>query len=461
MPSTFYAIPLFRDGESFLLRTTSNGVEKAVVVDVGREARPGELPRSLDFFLQGYMPDLINIDRLILTHEDDDHSGGAPQFISNWLRSGRTISQVWLPSMWAPAGVGSPRSGWVRSRIVKGAFQAAPDIIRAMEKLRDQKAECRRNDADAPGNPLETQDWATALRDAAEESGELSEFFEDQIDGAQPQSVRERLPIEDRDDPDGEWHADHSLFEGAEDESAFEIAISLFERGELEGGERCRYPAVGLALKLADGALDAHPRIAKTIAACILYGLPIRWFDFGKFEKGRVALGGDLDFLTPVNAVEVKLRPLPVSPTAMFYALALSRPNRECLAYLRHQEGGEPAVLFTGDTRLTTRGNAFPPPQAGLPTKRSRLLATAFHHASDHNEQGYGVLKGWLGKKYPPLFVRNGGHGVKRHAASFQRLHRKLCVRCIGSSLPDQHVQLEAFGGLWRMPAFPRRCVCR
>jgi hypothetical protein len=144
----------------------------------------------------------------------------------------------------------------------------------------------------------------------------------------------------------------------------------------------------------------------------------------------------------------------------MFYALALSRSNRECLAYLRHQEGTDPAVLFTGDTRLTTRGNDFPPPQVGPPDKRNRLLATAFHHASDHNEQSYGVLKSWLGKKYPPLFVRTGGHGVKRPAPSFKHMHQKLCVRCIGSSLPDQHIQQEACGGLWRMPAFPRRCVC-
>jgi hypothetical protein len=461
MPSTFNAIPLFRNGESFLLRTTSNGVDMAVLVDVGREARPGELTRSLDVFLNGYMPDLKTIDRLILTHEDDDHCGGATQFISNWLHSGRTISQVWLPSLWAPAGVGSPRSGWVRSRIIKGAFQAAPEIIRAMEKLRHQEPERRFRDEEARRDPLDIADWMIALRDAADDGGELSEFFEEQTGKAQQQSDRERMQLEDRDYFDGDLSADHYFFEDAENTSIVDLALSLFERGEVEGGEHNPWSPVHLALKLAGGALDTHSRIAKTIATCMLYDLPIRWFDFGRFEKGRVALGGDPEFLTPVNAVEVKLQPLTVSPKAVFYALALSRPNRECLAYLRHQEGVEPAVLFTGDSRLTTRGNDFPPPKAGLPDKQSRLLATAFHHASNHNEPGYGVLKSWLGEKYPPLFVRNGGHGVKRPAPSFMRMHKKLCVRCIGSSLPDQQIQLEAYGGRWRMPAFPRRCVCK
>jgi hypothetical protein len=290
MPSTFDAIPLFRDGESFLLRTRNNGVDKAVVVDVGREAQPGQLARSLGAFLNGYMPGLKNIDRLILTHEDDDHCGGGPQFISNWLRSDRTINQVWLPSMWALAGVGSPRSGWVRSRIVKGALQAAPEIIRAMEKLRVHEVERRRRDAEAPRNPLDIADWMPALRDAAEESGELSEFFEEQTGKAQPHSVGERQPFEDRDDSYGDLRTDHDLFEDAESESVVDLAISLLERGELEWGERSRYPAVVLTLNLADGALETHPRIAKTIAACMLYDLPIRSFDFGKFEKGRVAV---------------------------------------------------------------------------------------------------------------------------------------------------------------------------
>src|SRR4051794_20624120 len=99
MPSTFDAIPLPRRGESFLLRTTHNGNSTAVLVDVGWKVGGSEMPDALDAYLRNYMPELVMIDRLILTHEDADHCEGAPQFIANWLRSGRAISQVWLPSI--------------------------------------------------------------------------------------------------------------------------------------------------------------------------------------------------------------------------------------------------------------------------------------------------------------------------------------------------------------------------
>lgn len=206
-----------------------------------------------------------------------------------------------------------------------------------------------------------------------------------------------------------------------------------------------------------DGALESHPRISRVIGACAVFGIPVRWFDFKQFEAGRVAKGGDAEFLTPVNAVEVRVRLRPVTPKAMFYALSLSRANRESLAYIRHEEDREPAVLFTGDSRLTTWGKAFPRPQ-GMPLRRN-ILVTAMHHASSHNEPGYAVLQTWLCRS-PALLVRNGGHRVRSVASGFLSVRDRLCVRCAGSSLRDLAVRVEAFRGRWRMPNHPRPCLC-
>jgi hypothetical protein len=417
------------------------------------------LGKALDAFLQGYMPDLVRIDRLILTHEDADHCGGAQQFISQWIRSNRSIREIWLPSIWAPAGAQPTRKNWLRSRIVKGAFEAAPEIARAAEKLaREQRTESLGLDRSS-GDPFEDDLLMKAVRVAANESGALGHLFEVRQEEARAERLEAPLELQDSDEA---WSPDAYRYLFGHDGEAverhglpLELTKLLIERGELSWSQAHH----SAALELSFGVLETHPRIADTIAACVVFGIPIRWFDFDQFEKTGAAAGGDAEFLTPVNAIEVRLRPAPVSAKALFYALALSRANRECLAYLRHEEGSEPAVLFTGDSRLTTWGKAFPKPAAGLPQRRN-LLATAMHHASEKNEAAYPILRNWLPGKYPPLFVRNGGHGVKVPAPSYLRVQERLCVRCIGSALPDVAVRVDAYGGRWRMPNHPRWCTC-
>jgi hypothetical protein len=431
----------------------------AVVVDTGRKARTDELAQALDAFLAGQVPDLRRIDRLILTHEDDDHCGGASQFIGRWVSAGREIGQVWLPSMWAPAGAAPSARSWVRSRIVKGALEAAPQIAEAARKLAAEYQDPLSSGEQATHDPYSDEVLMKAVRQAAVETGVLAEFF-GPVGRDGGASRLEQVPeVHDAERP-FRWRERYfpGLRVAAADGRgvAAELALMLQEEGELPpAGEHST-----LGLQLADGALDTHPRVAKAVAACVAFGLPVRWFDFGQFESSRTASGGDAGFLTPVNAVEVVARLRSVSPKALFYALALSRANRECLAFLRHEEGTEPAVLFTGDSRLSTWGKGFPPPAAGLPVRRN-ILVTAMHHASSHNQQGYGVLRTWLGKKPSPLFVRNGGQGVTSAAKGFLRASERLCVRCIGSKLPAVPVRVEVYGSRWRMPNHPRPCTCK
>lgn len=458
MPSTFFAIPLSGKGESFLLRTrTGRAGDFAILVDTGRDSETLELQR----FLQSNAPDLRKIDRLVLTHEDADHSEGAPRFIANWINSGGAIEQVWLPAMWAPAGAGPARTGWVRSRIVKGAFEAAAEIAEAAAKIARERNAL---DPTRPRNadPYDDEELLSAVRSAANSSGALEEFFVEKDPGSSAQVFEEELEVADP--GDHSWPRQEFLYLAKQRLSVLAEQIDVPDLVQMmqSAGE---LPAINahqtVAMQLIDGALDSHSRIASVISTCIAYGVPIRWFDFGQFEAGRVATGGDAELFTPVNAVEVVIRRRPVSSKAVFYALALSRPNRECLAFLRHEEGTEPAVLFTGDSRLTTRGNDFPSPGAGLPVDRN-ILVTAMHHASASNQPGYAVLRTWLRKKkYPPLFVRNGGFHVDKAARGFLDAPERLCVRCIKSSLPDVPVRVEVFRGRWRMPNHPRHCMCK
>jgi hypothetical protein len=460
MPSTFLAPPLPRKGESFVLVTTHQGKDVTIVVDTGRKLKQGSHKLGLDFFLQSNLPDLVRIDKLILTHEDADHCEGAPQFIANWLRSGGQIGEVWLPSMWAVAGARSPRNGWTRSRIVKGAFEAALEIANQLKTFEKEQSDFGRQWGDSDS------DWATrecldvAIRNAANENRALVGIFEPIPDGEPTEAIlmERRLEIQVDDDPKYRLFDDFPYWPpigGGLEIKARDLALLLECREELT---RCGNLA-DFALHLADGALDSHPRISKTIAACLAFSLPIRWFDFGQFETNRSPAGGDLSFLTPVNAVEVRIKQRLVTPKAMFLALMLSRANRECLAFLRHEDGTEPAVLFTGDSRLSTRGTDFPAPSSGLPTN-GNMLTTAMHHASASNEQGYSVLKSWLGQKYPPLFVRNGGQGVKNAATSYLASPNRLCVRCIGSNRADVTIKVDAYCGQWTMPNHPPKCSC-
>ena len=131
MPSTFYALPLARRGESFLLQTDAPA-PFSILVDAGHKLNSSH-GATLANTIIASAPSVTKIDRLVLTHEDADHCGGASQFIHEWRKIGRSISQVWLPALWLPGAGTAARKGWNISRIVKGAFQAAPEIAKLIE----------------------------------------------------------------------------------------------------------------------------------------------------------------------------------------------------------------------------------------------------------------------------------------------------------------------------------------
>lgn len=424
MGSTFYAFPLHGKGESFLLRTTNAAEPRSIVVDAGYA---GEGPHSLFGVITREASDLKTIDRLICTHEDADHCGGMPGFIRAWLQSKRKIGQLWLPAIWSVGAARRTRSGWDTSKIVRGAFEVAPAIA---AKLRDMREELTATGLDNV-HPITVV--RRAAEDIARESASLDELLGKSIENGDTIVPEGRCPS------GGVWGADRWRSEKPLTDYDY-----------------------GLAMMLADDALKTHRRIAPIIAEAIHWNIPIRWFDFGRFRTNKVARGGDIGFLTPVNAVEVAGTRGPVGAAVAFLALILSRANAESLVFLRHAETSEPPVIFTADSRLafgtSSVGTNFPKPLSGLPVDR-KLLATAFHHASSSNIHGYGVLKGWLGTAASVLYVRNGGAHVKNIATDFLHSDR-MCVCCHRSKDPARLIRICAPAGEWQVPTHYVPCIC-
>lgn len=473
LSSTFYAFPLSGRGEAFLLRTTADGRPRSVVVDAGYA---GKGPGSLFGAMTREAPDLNTIDRLICTHEDADHCGGMPNFIRAWIQSQRTIGQLWLPAIWSVGGAGRTRTGWNASEIVKGAFEVAPAIA---EKLRDLNEELAADGEDHAGVSATVRHAAAGL---ARDSSELDELLGRSIEDSNAADADGFLPGEPV-SAEADWlnEINPSLLEELSDFPAMIPVLDLLQvpwplvslkqlTDAVTRSVTRLQPSVEffinrpecLAMMLAGDALRTHQRIAPIIAEAIHWNIPIRWFDFGRFRTNKEARGGDPEFLTPVNAVEVAGTRGKVGAAVAFLALTLSRANVESLVFLRHDRMDEPPVLFTADSRLAfgtdrVRTN-FRKPVAGLPMHR-KLLATAFHHAAANNDHGYGVLKSWLGSATPVLYVRNGGAHIKGVAPNFLRSDR-LCVRCHGSSDPARLVRIGAPAGEWEIPTHYVPCVC-
>ncbi|MBC9176162.1 MBL fold metallo-hydrolase [Pseudoroseomonas ludipueritiae] len=456
MPSTFYALPLERRGESFLLRTNALD-ETSILVDTGYEVN-GQNQKTLASVIKTSAPATTKINRLIITHEDADHCQGAPQFIAEWKGLGHSIDQVWLPALWLIGAGSAVRKDWNISRIVEGAFEAAPEIAKLVAKMQRSDTE----QAGDAGYPDQAEAWLRPFRHPDAEAAtaqRVSTMLDEVFRPAEQDETDGRIPqLERAADGSGRDEATLSrMFKCHRRMRSTGVCVACAML-EAVGPEAIKARHGLLAHSLAEIAIQTHASIAPVVAACQANAIPVRWFDYLRFASTMTPGGGDRGFLTPVNAVELVPTGLKPSARAMFFALYLTRANRESLVYLRHQSSGEPAVLFAADSRLKAGQKPFKPP-AGLPSP-DRLLATAPHHGSSSNAAAYQVLKSWLSPHYPPILVQNGGHRVTSSAPEFQAISDRLCVRCIGSSGPPQLVKVDAPHGTWNVPRPRAACTC-
>lgn len=459
MPSTFYAIPLPKQGESFLLRTVQNGENVNIIVDAGWDDAFSLSGGALTRFLTNSVPDVKVVHRFVITHEDGDHCQGASRFIEDWLNSGGAIEQVWLPAHWSTTAGAPLDRGYERSEVIYDeALRAAPKILDKLRQLRERQggADLEEQRFQASENDIEFAMLADAIMLAADDEEALEDLYEDtsEASAGQADELLRNLP-----EPwlrRGHYYPETDML--AIKHEVEEQALSIARRQRGEWGEVDR-----LATYLTMAVIDTHEKMAPTVAACIHHGIPIRWFDFKAFANHKpnpTPSGGDAGLLVPVNSREVRPSGKPISITSVFYALALTVANRESLVFYRPEEPDEePPVLFTADSRLKLRHKAYPAP-TGLPGKQ-RLLATAPHHASSNNHQAYTVMKGWLSQNfYPPIFVRNGGWQVSAAASDFRAAAGRQCVRCIPSPDRMSLVRFEALNGSWQNLAHPKPCNC-
>lgn len=428
MSSTFYALPLENRGESFLLKTKNETEEVSILVDVGDKIKSKS--KTLSQTIGHCDPYLKNIDKLIITHEDSDHCGGAQQFICEWTGNGNSIREIWLPALWFPA-VGIDYS---IQNIISGLSFFQDVFYEKVENISDK------NRYNTKTNNLTKCNYVNNAR-----------FFH--IDSKTEDYLRKIVGLNSLFSP--------VKFSENKEETIKNTPPSNRGLSYENFNEKALCEAENFLLHYPlKAALLIHERISVIIKSCIKHQIPIRWFDHLPFQNGSKPTGGDYSFLTPVNAIEVTTSNHLINPEMMLMALALSLANRNSLVFLRHATEDDPGVLFTADSPLRTKEKPFPRP-TGLPKSDKRLLVTAPHHGSKSNTAAYSVLSNWLGSNYPPLFVQNGGRSVKKTADEFKKARDHQCVRCINSPLPPNLVQYKARKNSWNIPSpMSPPCTC-
>jgi len=460
MASTFIALPL-SSGESFLLRTTdSAGRDRTILVDGG--IRHGKKSRELAKKLKEVGPRISHIDIVVCTHSDADHAQGLWHFADDWYDMGRTIGEFWLPGRWAhampailldlPGFISSLAEGSSRlaRRMRAARTQAEDENERALPReallrhLYDNRADLEDEGLspglkEAPETPSDDDDpVASAFGLTPEELDSLAADL-GEADAVEPLD----WPL-DRHQP---WRLSPELIFLDDDLVAIEPA-PLSEWTEAEA--------------LFAEVVDTAKAIRKIAKAALTRRIRIRWFDFGKYEENGKPGGGEAGLLQPVCSVEVVPdggRAGRLSALALVLNLRLTRQNVESLVFYRPETSSSPGVLFLGDSRLAhgiqRPGPDFPIP---FPAPSRKLLVTAPHHGSDHNDNAYAVLLRWLGEENA-LFARNGGQSNQRLGEYLVQGERRCaqCVQCHGRKW-RQWVSVTATGNAWHWPPSAESC---
>ena len=460
MASTFIALPL-TSGESFFLRTQDdNGREWTILVDSGKKY--GEGKRELAKILAQVSPKIERIDIAICTHSDSDHSNGFWFFADDWYDMGRTIGEFWLPGRWAnamPAILTDP-AGFA-AKLAQGAFEASA-LMLADERRETFSSKSREQRFYALAKlALDVEDEiisAVSLPNdnIVDEDGLLAVSFGLSLDDL---SIL-RADLQETDDAVDPFEKASSRVG-----SGLPWAFPLWARDQPE----MRWSKFNLVEKEGQAAFaevaETADAIRKIAVSALSRKIRVRWFDFGEYEKSGIPSGGNVGLLEPFCSVEVVPDPskfAKMSAFRLFSNLRLSKQNVESLVFYRPETKATPGLLFLGDSRLA-HGIERPKEDFRVPFKKPthKLLVTAPHHGSDHNDRAFEVVSSWLGTT-GAFFVRNGGQSNQTLGKYLNQKDRRCaqCVQCHGKDgkVWTQWVAVSSSGNSWNWPPNANAC---
>ncbi len=458
MSSRFVALAV--RGESFLLETDHGGQRWSVLVDGGQDGASRNRLHPLVQAISKVSPNLKQIDVAVCTHNDADHAGGFPNFLDEWLKTRRAISEVWLPWRWSAAlpTVLTDPDGLI-ARLADGAVQAATQIEQRLAEARPATGDgtdVGQSAGELEGVVRELGRRALAESPAVEasplaaaaEPGRI-EWLQERLEGIGP-----ALGL-----PSGGMDIVRHLLEETDSASR-----PLTERAFVYFGlwPLWQSPISLRAHTLLRSTIETAEKIRSIAETALRNNILIRWFDFDAFENGRPASGGWSGFFTPVNAVEMA-KPRPeLEPLRLLFSLRLTEQNVESLVFQRVETGAEPGVVFLGDSRLAF-GVDRPVKDFSKPmvVPRRNAIVTAAHHGSRVNDNAYKVLDHWLGPALASLcyFIRNGGMW-KQTLEKFLTKSQRRCAQCqqCFKDGRQQNVIVEARQGEWSWPPDAKAC---
>lgn len=478
MPSTFTAVSM-PSGEAFFLETERDDKQFNILVDAGLSTKVGASSNPLYAGIITARPDVSNIiDIAICTHSDNDHAGGFPAFIETWLEQDRKIGEVWLPARWLPAvhdALTNP--DLLVTKLMDGAVSVTADMpYNDYSDLGDS----RENDLVKKLGDFEIEHW---IRSQAGEClpPQESILLDDDNDMEYSNGIgHEEYVAKSWGYYPEEFENIKYQIEEIDTQKVSLIARAnklkqIFARKSLVARylrEKC--PSSGISdgnqivlhvlnsQSYFDEVLEIAERIRQIAIIAVQEDIPVRWFDFSKFENNEHPIGGVENFLVPLNSVEV-LAPGPAHDAKqLFFSLKLSKQNVESLIFQKIETSNEPSVIFTGDSRF-----AF---GVEKPTKdfddhlvkfESPCLYTAAHHGSRNNDRSYEVLEKWMGTQLfeQSICVRNGGlHNQK--VSKFLTISNRVCAncyQCIGGKR-RQKVVIQTFENQWIWPPVHSKC---
>lgn len=456
MASRFTALPL-RSGESFVLETDVEGTRKVVLVDGGQSANEKPEKNELYRAIRKHCPEVSTIDIAICTHRDHDHAGGFPAFVKVWLSEGHDIREFWLPGAWSAAVedlLVNP------DRAVQLLFNGARAAANAMPDTRDQEMR-----ALAEGRGVD--DLRTIAELLRNQRRSLPDRPETESQTFRPQALGHGYLVEDG-GPDGrmaraaaswgfsppEWRR---IGEDLESSSIHEAPLAArLGRRSVMYWRSFDLETKPLAHTLATNAIDTAEAIRAIASAAVSFDIPVRWFDFERFEAEKPPEGGYQGFLIPLNTVEIGARPRETEALRLFLSLALTEQNVASLVFQRVETNEEPGVVFVADSRLAF---GLARPEKDFPNHLQKLtrpiIYTAAHHGSRNNDNAYKVLSGWLGRLYSgSMAIRNGGVW-NQTLDGYLGVEKRRCAQCLQCHEKgwSQLVQINTQGASWSWPS--------